>query len=126
MVYEQSDCLQWLAESGIKTALKPKKCQEMVQRKYYDPYRSQNIKAALHQVSRHGVDFRNPFNQTLLMVAVIAGNSALAKAVIEEGANQTLSDNRGYDAFQLSFALALKNRTYAEKSFRLPWTLKFR
>ncbi|MCL0149351.1 ankyrin repeat domain-containing protein, partial [Klebsiella pneumoniae] len=62
------------------------------------------------------VNFRNTFNQTLLMVSAHVGNKILAKTLLEAGANINLTDNAGENAFQIALRRALFDRNYAEKS----------
>ena len=58
----------------------------------------------LREVTRFGVDFRNPFNQTPLFVATCVGNEKLATELIARGANVHLTDNYQRNAFRLLLA----------------------
>lgn len=63
-------------------------------------------------MDQFGVDFRNRFNCTPLMLAARTGNLALIEALKERGANEDLADNFGRTA--LHWALL---RAYTELAF---------
>ena len=115
LVYNQLHIVRLLAEKGLHTAGNTRKCLELINRKYYDIYTSKNIKTSLQQIEIYGIDFRNTFNQTLLMVSAHVGNKTLAKTLLESGANIDLTDNTGKDAFQISLRRAFSDKSYAEK-----------
>jgi hypothetical protein len=109
--------MRHLADRGVAAAKKPKKCLDLINQKYYDIYKSKNIQTAMKQCEMYGVDHRNVFNQTLLMVSAQLGNITLAKALLEAGVNSDLRDNLGKNAFQYTIEKAILDKQYAEKSF---------
>lgn len=101
VLHHYNALLRPLMSLGVKAAKNPKKCLNLIQRKYYPTYTSNNIKHAMKQVADYGIDFRNVFNQTLLMIATQLGNFRLATTLIDIGANTNLTDNVGRTAFTL-------------------------
>lgn len=73
----------------------------LVRKKYWPAYESKNIKEVLRETDAYGVDFRNRFNQTPLMIAAQLSNVRLVEALLERGADLTLIDNYGRTALQL-------------------------
>ena len=86
-------------------------------RKFCAAYDSKNLKEVLRQVDQYGADFRNPFNQTPLMIAALRGNVALVSALLARGANTELTDNHGRLAFHYVLLCALLNAQYAQGPF---------
>ena len=71
----------------------------------------------LRQVDQYGVDFRNPFNHTPLMVAALRGNVPLVEALLARGANAEIADNHGRLAYHLALLRALLEPDYARGPF---------
>lgn len=86
-------------------------------KRHYAPYESRNLKEVLRQVDQYGVDFRNPFNHTPLMVAAVRGNVALVEALLARGANVEIADNHGRLAYHLALLRALLDVDYARGPF---------
>jgi hypothetical protein len=88
-------------------------CAERLQKRYLPPYAAKKFKDVLREVDYYGVDFRNPFHHTPLMMATAAGNLPLIDALLERGANIELTDNQGRAAFHLALRRALHNPAFA-------------
>ncbi len=86
-------------------------------RRFCAAYDSKNPKEVLRQVDQYGVDFRNQFNQTPLMIAAARGNVALAEALLARGADVDLADNHGRLAFHHVLLCALLDAAYARGPF---------
>lgn len=86
-------------------------------RRHYAPYDSRNLKEVLRLADQYGPDFRNPFNQTPLMIAAARGNVALAEALIARGADVELADNHGRLAYHHVLLRALLDPEYARGPF---------
>lgn len=92
----------WPGDPTLRAALH--RSREGLLKKHAGAYLGRNFKDVLAQTERYGIDFRNPFKLTPLMLAAIAGNGALAEALLARGANPDLTDNYGRNAFQLFVA----------------------
>ena len=115
IVYQHSALIQQLAQQGLSAAQQWKKSAEIIEQKYYGLYASaHNLSAAQQAVKKYGIDFRNPFNQTLLMIAAKAGNSALVQWLLEAGADSALIDNQGCQAFDYGLQQALNNPRFLQ------------
>lgn len=115
MHYHQPKYFVELASVGFAPALKAKKDYDLLERKYFIGYSSNNITPVMRQVALYGVDFRNTFNQTPLMTACSFGNNTLAKQLIEKGANTYLTDNIGRNAYQIALQKALLDKRFAQE-----------
>jgi hypothetical protein len=80
------------------------------------PYAGHAIKDVLRQCDVHGVDHRTPTGATPLMMAARAGNLALVDALIERGADPTLRDEFGHDAWLFALNRAIDDQAYAQRS----------
>ena len=86
-------------------------------KRYLSPYEGRHFKDILQQCDRYGLDYRNPFNQTPLMLAARAGNIALLDALLERGANADCLDNYGLTAWQLALLRAFEDVEFATRLF---------
>lgn len=115
LVYEDRQTLRDLRRADFKPAQHPENGIKPLQQKYYLPYQAKNPVALRHQLTKFGVDFRNVFNQTPLMVAAWLGNAALITELRGQGANTALVDNNGFTAFQIALQQASKDEKYAHQ-----------
>ena len=113
LIYRQNRVIELLAKQGLSAAQNEKKSFELVWRKYFDSYGSVNLSSTQTQVRKYGVDFRNPFNQTMFMVAGVVGNVALVRWLLDSGANPDLTDNAGKTAFDLILQKACHDKRFA-------------
>ena len=86
-------------------------------KRHYAPYESRNLKEVLRQVDQYGVDFRNPFNHTPLMVAASRGNVPLVEALLARGADVNCADNHGRLAYHHVLLRAFLDANYARGPF---------
>lgn len=115
LVYEDRQIIRDLRRVDFKPAQHPENGIKPLQQKYYLPYQAKNPVALRHQLTKFGVDFRNVFNQTPLMVAAWLGNTTLITELREQGANTALVDNNGFTAFQIALQQASKDEKYARQ-----------
>lgn len=71
----------------------------------------------LKECETYGVDHRNIYNKTPLMMAALAGNAALVRELLVAGADTELTDNYGITAWQGALQQAIKNKKFAAASF---------
>jgi hypothetical protein len=86
-------------------------------KRHLSPYEGRHFKDILRQCDSYGVDYRNPFNHTPLMLAARAGNGALLAALVERGANADCIDNYGLTAWQLALLRAFEDAEFATRLF---------
>ena len=87
----------------------------LLERTYFMGYSGSNYTLILREVDKYGVDFRNHFNQTPLMIASYFGNYNLVKALLERGSNLRLTDNYEHNAWQIALRQAFTNPNFARK-----------
>lgn len=85
-----------------------------ISRKYLAPYATRNFKDVLRQCDSHGIDHRTPMNQTPLMAAAAAGNTALAEALLERGADRDATDQYGCNALHIMLREAFRDPKFAQ------------
>jgi len=122
LVYQQPALLQDLVAVNFGPALKPNKNEHLLVNKYYLGY-SANSSLLQKHIDAYGIDFRNVFNQTPLMVATSLGQDVLVKQLLDKGANPHLSDNLGRDAFQIMLQKALMNKKYGQQKLNVLYPL---
>jgi hypothetical protein len=115
LVHEDRHYLRELLRVDFNPARHPDNGIKQLQQKYYLPYQTKNPVALRQQLNQFGVDFRNPFNQTPLMVATWLGKPALVQELAERNANPTLVDNNGFTALQIALQQASKDDKYAKQ-----------
>jgi len=116
LVYEDTEYLVDLANVSFKPASNPEKGMKLLTQKYFTPYQAKKPNMVLNQVRKFGVDYRTPFNQTPLMVAVWLGNVDLIAALAEYEPNTELVDNNQRNALQIALTQATKNKKYAQQA----------
>jgi UvrD/REP helicase N-terminal domain len=115
LVYQDFSRMNALAETGFRPATQPEKGIKPLNQKYYLPYELKKNDAMLRQVNQYGVDFRNPFNQTPLMIAARLGNDEQVHRLVEMGADTSLVNNAGFNAFQIVLEQACISPHYAAR-----------
>jgi hypothetical protein len=113
LIYNNQKCLNTLIKSKFSPASNPQKGISLLNKKYFMVYESKNLTTALRQVDAYGVDYRDQFNQTPLMIASRLGNHLLAHKLIEIGADTQQLNSAGFNAFQIALEQAAMNSRYA-------------
>src|SRR5262249_45217677 len=115
LVYQDRNRMQALAERGFRPATQPDKGIKPLTQKYFFPYELKKPEAMLRQVDQYGVDFRNPFNQTPLMIAARLGNDDQVARLVAMGADTSLINNVGFNAFHIVLEQACIDAHYAAR-----------
>jgi hypothetical protein len=122
LVYQDRKRLNALAETDFRPAKQPEKGIKPLNQKYFLSYDLKKPDAMLREVERYGVDFRNPFNQTPLMIAARLGNAEHVDRLVEMDADTSLVNNVGFNAFQIVLEQACIAPHYASR--KLPAVYK--
>lgn len=80
------------------------------------PYQTKSPNTVLNQVKKFGVNFRNPFNQTPLMITAWLGNATLTSALAAFEPDTELVDNNQLSALQIALSQATRDDKYAIKN----------
>ena len=122
LVYSHRAYLNDLAKAAFKPAKDPEKGIKPLNQKYYMVYGVKHTTGIMRQVNQYGVDFRNEFNQTPLMIASRLGNAAAVDELMDAGANPDLVNNAGFNPFQIALEQACKDPDYARKQLAAIYT----
>lgn len=115
VIYDQSQIIDKLKELNFKpTQHAVDKAKSIIEKKYFSFYSSHNIAAAIRDINTYGIDFRNQFNQTPLMVASNMGNVPLVEHLVKNGADISLVDNVGKSALQSTLLQSYFDSKYAQ------------
>lgn len=114
IIYNQIHVIARLKALNFKPAQRLRQSMEIVEGKYYSAYDSNNFSAVISNIDKYGVDFRNQFNQTPLMIASTMGNVPLVQYLIENGADISLVDSIGRNPLQLALFQAYFSQKYAQ------------
>jgi hypothetical protein len=87
---------------GFRHAKNAQSGLEFIERTHYAPYLEKRSQSLAGQLRRHGVDFRNPLNETPLMIAARLGRADLVEELLALGADPQLRDNAGRTALQIA------------------------
>src|SRR6266481_1754361 len=115
LVYQDHNRMHALAQRGFRPAHQPDKGVKLLNQKYFLPYELKKPEAMLRQVDQYGVDFRNPFNQTPLMIAARLGNDDQVTRLVAMGADTSLINNVGFNAFHIVLEQACIDAHYAAR-----------
>ena len=113
LVYRDQHRLNALVQAGLKTAKQPDKAIAVLEKKHYLLYGLKNPGGVLREVDKYGVDFRNVFGQTPLMIASRMGNAELAEELLDRDADTGLVDGNGLNAFQIALERACADERFA-------------
>ncbi len=114
LVYEDNKILFSLAKAGFKPANNPDNGIKLLTQKHFVPYQAKSPIAVLNQIRKFGVDFRNPFNQTPLMIAAWLGNADLVTTLADFEPDTERVDNNQHNALQIALAQATREDKYAQ------------
>jgi len=123
LAYRDQPRLNALIKSGFAPAKNPNKGLSLLNKKYYMAYELKYPGAVLQQTDQYGIDFRNIFNQTPLMIASRMGNEVLTRELIERGANTELVNNSGFNAFRTALEQALDDPKYSGRKLAAVYRL---
>lgn len=122
-VYGEYDLGERLEDLGVAGEGALRALGPSLWRRQLSDFESRNPREALRLVEEHGVDYRNPFNFTPLMLAAQAGNVDLARRLVERGADPEAVDNAGRTALHLALSRARSEARYAEQALAGLWSL---
>ncbi|MEO6744589.1 MAG: ankyrin repeat domain-containing protein [Caldimonas sp.] len=116
--YDEPVLAAWLAsETRFDAARSFAQQRVALGRKHHLAYLQPRFKDILQQCERHGVDHRTPMNQTPLMAAAAAGNTALVEALLERGADREATDHLGRNALHAALLEAFRDQKFARGPF---------
>ncbi|MBK1619885.1 hypothetical protein CKO42_15825 [Lamprobacter modestohalophilus] len=113
LVYRDQRLMNRLIQQGLKAAKQPDKAHSMLEKKYFFNYGLKHATGVLREVDQYGVDFRNVFGQTPLMIASRMGNAELIAALLDRDADTSLVDGNGLNAFQIALDRACADERFA-------------
>ncbi|HSB70339.1 MAG TPA: hypothetical protein VLT62_13490 [Candidatus Methylomirabilis sp.] len=115
MVYSVKSLLSELVRFKFSRACNPSRSDlDAVQRRYRLDYYERSYASLKRKLELYGIDFRNPLNQTPLMVAAQMGLTDLVAALLHGGANPEMRDNWGRTPFQIALRQAYMDPAYAK------------
>ena len=109
--------IRQLANSGFRPARQPRDtAMKKLVANHYNAYTFRRPDAIRTLVDKHGVDHRDRYNWTPLMLATQFGNDAAVAMLADMGANPTLVNSVGLTAFQIMLAEAAASSRYAART----------
>ncbi|MDD2455986.1 MAG: DUF1186 domain-containing protein [Kiritimatiellae bacterium] len=108
--------LQELVRAGFKPASQPEIARVNARQRYGADYHQRGFRDLLRKTEMYGVDFRNPINQTPLMLAAQLGVEPIAAELVQRGASLFATDNWGRIPLQLALRAAFLNPQYAKNT----------
>ena len=106
-----------LADNGFRPARQPRDAaMKKLIGNHYTGYTFRRPDAVRTLAARYGVDHRDRFNWTPLMLAARFGNEAAVSMLADMGANPSLVNSAGLTAYQIMLAEASTTPRYATRS----------
>ena len=115
LVYHHHEYLNRLVMGGFKPAKHPERGMKLLNQKYYSVYMGKQTLGINRLIEKYGVNFRNLFNQTPLMIATRLGHAGAIRELIDVGADNEQINNAGLNPFQISLEQAISDPQYAQK-----------
>ena len=100
MIYHRTSIIKKLREQKLKAIMHLDNSMKIIRDKYFFEYSNRSPDWVMNLTQNYGLDFRNQFNQTPLMLATKASNLHLVNKLIEQGAKLNEVDNNGLTALQ--------------------------
>ncbi|MBL1353752.1 MAG: UvrD-helicase domain-containing protein [Zetaproteobacteria bacterium] len=116
LLHDDGKYLRALIDARFGPSRSFEKGVETLNKKHFTAYTLKNTAGILRQVDQYGVDFREPFNHTPLMLASRLGNADLVEKLCEVGADKELINNAGLNAFQICLQQACTDTKYCKRS----------
>lgn len=113
VIYHIPHIFDALVRLKFKRAATPFKEQNAIESKYLRDYSDPTFVELNRKINQYGIDFRNPLNQTPLMLAAQTGSADLVKSLIKNGAHMKLRDNWGRTPILVALRKAYHSETYA-------------
>ena len=117
LTYDAPALLPELVEAGFRHARNPVSGRAYIESTHYADYglkRPVNLRA---QLARHGLDFRNPLNETPLMVAARLGRADLVEELLAQGADPEIVDTAGRTPLRVGLAAWLDGHVAKRSGF---------
>jgi hypothetical protein len=123
VTYDAPALLPRLLAAGFRHARKPESGRAYIEDTHYAEYRSRRSSRLQDQLRAHGLDFRNPLNETPLMVAARLGRHDLVSELLALGADVDATDTAGRTALRVALAAWLDERGLKAAAFSQVWEL---
>lgn len=115
LIYNRHKVIEQLRTQNLKATMHLENSMNVIRDKYYSEYTTRSIERVISLTRDYGLNFRNQFNQTPLMVASKVSNVNLVTKLIEQGANIEEIDNNGLTALQHLIADLIMKRKRANE-----------
>jgi len=103
VLHHDRNTVDALAGDGFAPAMQPEKGLDALLKRYYVDYSFKSYATILRKADQYGVDFRDHFNHTPLMLAARFGKIELAEELCKLGADTDARNNNGLNALQIAF-----------------------
>ncbi len=123
LVYEDHHARNELISIGFGPALHPEDGMQKLLIKYFMMYQQEQLGAIKRQMAKYGVDFRNPFNQTPLMIGAWLGSEPVIQLANSLNADPFLANNKGFNAYQIALEQACLHHYYATDKLQAVYSL---
>ncbi len=115
VIHHEPALFRELARLKFKQAEEPFRSLQKIEQKYQQDYTDPGRKELKKKLNQYGIDFRDPLNQTPLMIASKMGQADLARDLIKAGAHRDLRDNWGRNPLQIALLQAYRSKDYAQR-----------
>ncbi|TAL61667.1 MAG: hypothetical protein EPN85_04210 [Bacteroidetes bacterium] len=114
LIYGDADIMQKLVTLNYKRAEHAETERPSLLRRNFVNYVVDNPKTIMPLINKYGVDFRNEFNQTPLMIASWTGGINITNYLLALGAKTELTDNFGKNALQTALLQTYMSQDYVK------------
>ncbi len=121
VTYDVPALLPRLVAAGFRHARKAESGRAHIEETHYAEYQKRRSPILQDQLRAHGLDFRNPLNETPLMVAARLGRHDLVADLLALGADGEATDTAGRTALRVALAAWFDQRGVKAADFQKVW-----
>ncbi len=121
VTYDVPALLPQLVAAGFRHARRAESGKAYIEETHYAEYGKRRSARLQDQIRVHGLDFRNPLNETPLMVAARLGRHDLVTELLALGADGEAIDTAGRTALRVALSAWLDQRGVKSAAFERVW-----
>jgi hypothetical protein len=114
LIFNETGIAEQLAELKYRRAEKFEEEKNSIFRRYYQAYKTDDVRAVVQNINKYGVNYRDLFNLTPLQAAVTAGAVNIIKTLLENGADRDCIDNYGRHPLQMALFNSYFSQQYSK------------
>lgn len=114
LIYNDLETIKQLSALKYRRADDYQMERQGVFRKYYPEYQSDNVKAIQNNILKWGINYRDQFNLTPLLISIQTGSKKILEFLLNNQADTSVTDNYGKNPLRSAIFQAFKSKGYVQ------------